>query len=255
MRTIVQERVKVSSGWWSCIDKWFRKIMELTNMLRALIVYKANRPSVPLTSHLPVKVCRAKARRAETLTPQEVDEFIRFAMISGHRGHGPMFFCGFQTGLRLSELLALHWGDINWEQNVIHVQRAVNQRNVRPTKSGGNRSVDMSEQLKTVLFERLKQCKQDAKKTGGREMSEIIFDSNGNYRSENAIRKVFSRDLNRAGLRTYSIQVMRNTYASLLISRGESLAYVKDQLGHSSTKLTKEVYGHLLPHVTRRHKT
>lgn len=229
--------------------------MEMTNLLQALIGNKENRPSVPLTSHLPVKARRAKARRAETLTPQEVDEFIRFTMAADHRGHGLLFFCGFQTGLRLSELLALHWGDIDWKQNVIHVQRAVRQRNVRPTKSGGNRTVNMSEQLKTVLFERLKQCKQDATKAGGREMSEIIFNSNGNYRNENTIRKVFSRDLNRAGLRMLSIHVMRSTYASLLISRGESLTYVKDQLGHSSTKLTKEIYGHLLPHVTRRHKT
>jgi len=114
--------------------------------------------------------------------------------------------------------------------------------------------VDMSEQLKTVLLKRLKQCKQTAEKAGEKEISQIIFHSNGNYRSENTIRMAFRRYLNRAGLRTHSAHVMRNTYASILIRRGESLAYVKDQLGHSSIKLTNEIYGQLLPHAVHRHK-
>jgi integrase len=38
-----------------------------------------------------------------------------------------------------------------------------------------------------------------------------------------------------------------NTFASLLIQNGESLAYVKEQLGHSSIKITMDVYGHLVP--------
>jgi integrase len=41
------------------------------------------------------------------------------------------------------------------------------------------------------------------------------------------------------------------TYASLLIQNGESLAYVKDQLGHSSIKVTVDIYGHLVPGANR----
>jgi hypothetical protein len=40
---------------------------------------------------------------------------------------------------------------------------------------------------------------------------------------------------------------LRHTYASLLIQNGESLAYVRDQLGYSSIKITVDTYGHLLP--------
>jgi integrase len=35
--------------------------------------------------------------------------------------------------------------------------------------------------------------------------------------------------------------------ASLLIQAGESLAYVRDQLGHHSIKVTVDIYGHLAP--------
>ena len=35
--------------------------------------------------------------------------------------------------------------------------------------------------------------------------------------------------------------------ASLLLQQGESLAYVKDQLGHSSIQMSLDVYGHPIP--------
>jgi hypothetical protein len=40
---------------------------------------------------------------------------------------------------------------------------------------------------------------------------------------------------------------LRHTFASLLIQQGESVAYVKEQMGHSSIQITVEVYGHLVP--------
>jgi len=44
---------------------------------------------------------------------------------------------------------------------------------------------------------------------------------------------------------------LRHTFASLLIGRGESLAYVKEQLGHSSIQITVDLYGHLVPGANR----
>ncbi len=40
--------------------------------------------------------------------------------------------------------------------------------------------------------------------------------------------------------------VLRHTFASLLIFRGFDLAYVKDQLGHKSIRITVDTYGHLV---------
>ena len=40
---------------------------------------------------------------------------------------------------------------------------------------------------------------------------------------------------------------LRHTFASLLLQQGESLAYVKDQMGHSSIQVTVDIYGHLVP--------
>ena len=44
---------------------------------------------------------------------------------------------------------------------------------------------------------------------------------------------------------------IRHTFASLLLSKGESPVYAKDQLGHSSIQMTVDIYGHLIPNSNR----
>ena len=53
--------------------------------------------------------------------------------------------------------------------------------------------------------------------------------------------------LRRAKLPSFRVYDLRHTYASLLIAQGESLAYVRDQMGHHSIKVTVDTYGHLVP--------
>jgi integrase len=60
-------------------------------------------------------------------------------------------------------------------------------------------------------------------------------------------RRKSGRLLTRAGLRYIRIHDLRHTFASLVIQQGEALAYVKDQMGHASIKITMDVYGHLVP--------
>jgi hypothetical protein len=40
---------------------------------------------------------------------------------------------------------------------------------------------------------------------------------------------------------------LRHTFASLLLQQGESLVYVKEQMGYSSIQITVDTYGHLVP--------
>ena len=53
--------------------------------------------------------------------------------------------------------------------------------------------------------------------------------------------------LEKAGLRGFRFHDLRHTFGSLLIQDGASLAYVKEQMGHSSIQITVDTYGHLVP--------
>lgn len=207
--------------------------------------------------HKTVEARRPRTYKVNPLNTNEVKQFLDIALADDPDMYGPMFLCDFRTGLRLGELIALHWDDIEWDNNVINVRRSFRKSNkngkgkwvqkVKPLKDGEERQVDMSTQLKEVLFKLLKKRKFDAAKSGSWNPSAIIFHYKGHYRAQNTVRKAFKELLKKARLREIRVHDMRHTYASLLISNGVSLAYIRDQLGHSSIKTTVDIYGHLIP--------
>jgi len=64
-------------------------------------------------------------------------------------------------------------------------------------------------------------------------------------------RRELERCLAAAHIRRIRFHDLRHTCASLLLLNGESPVYVKDQLGHSSIKITVDIYGHLIPGANR----
>jgi integrase len=67
----------------------------------------------------------------------------------------------------------------------------------------------------------------------------------------NVERREFEKCLQDAKLRKICLHDLRHTFGSLLIQNGEPLAYVKEQMGHSSIKVTVDIYGHWVPGANR----
>ena len=120
------------------------------------------------------------------------------------------------------------------------------------TKTSKVRRVDMSEQLACELERLYSQRKRQGLRAGKGKPEEIIFHTKGGYTSQNSIRNVWLRVLGKAGFRHRRFHDIRHTFASLLLSNGESPVYVKEQLGHSSIQMTVDVYGHLIPSGNRK---
>ena len=57
--------------------------------------------------------------------------------------------------------------------------------------------------------------------------------------------RIFYKVIEAAGLPHFRFHDIRHTYASILLNQGESLHYVKEQMGHSSIQTTVDVYGHI----------
>jgi integrase len=62
---------------------------------------------------------------------------------------------------------------------------------------------------------------------------------------------VFHKIFARVRLRRIRFHDLRHTFASRLLQNGESPAYVKEQMGHHSIKVTVDIYGHLVPGSNR----
>ena len=79
--------------------------------------------------------------------------------------------------------------------------------------------------------------------------ADLVFPSEAGTPLEmnNFYQRVFKPLLTKAGLRSIRFHDLRHTFGSLLIQAGASLAYVRDQMGHSSIQITVDIYGHLIP--------
>jgi integrase len=193
---------------------------------------------------------RDKRTRIDPFTSEEVEQLLSTCAKS-YAQYYPFWLCAFRTGMRLGELLALKWEDIDWNGKFLEVRRSYKRGHVAPTKTGKIRRVDMSDQLIEALRQLLVQRKREALKDGSGEIVEFIFHRDGKPMEQNYIRRVFKRILGKAGLREIRVHDIRHTFASLLLSDGASPVYVKEQLGHSSIQMTVDIYGHLIPSSNR----
>jgi integrase len=182
----------------------------------------------------------------------------------------PAFVVMAYSGLRMGEALALQWADLDFERRAIHVRRQITEQGVSAsTKSGKARIVDMALVVRDVLLglprtagpsPKVVSINGDSPLGGTPEASstpapwllcpglaEAPSPREAQAARERASR-AFGRALRLAGLpRHFSPHSLRHSFASLLLQQGESPAYVQAQLGHSSIKLTCDLYGKWLP--------
>jgi integrase len=80
----------------------------------------------------------------------------------------PLFLTAFRTGMRLGEILALKWENVNWNRRYIVIQESFRNGKLTATKTGKARNVEMSNQLYENLRELYRKRKEEALKAKGR---------------------------------------------------------------------------------------
>jgi integrase len=190
-----------------------------------------------------------------SLTSTEAEQFLQAAKEICPDYH-PLFLMALRAGLRRGELVAVQWGDIQFGKDAqdpnrfIVVQHNYVRREHTTTKSKKSRRVDMSRELRRVLLELRDKRLLEAFLRGNNDISdELVFRSpDGSILDpDNLYHRYFQPVLAKSGLRKIRLHDLRHTFGSLLIQRGASIVYVKEQMGHSSIQVTVDIYGHLIP--------
>jgi len=197
---------------------------------------------------------KGKDRKADVnpLTREEAKALLE-TIAEHYPRYYTFFMCALRTGMRLGELRGLEWGDIDFRGGFIEVRRAYVKGQITTPKNHKRRRVDMSPQLAETLKALRTERKKESLAKGWKEMPEWVFVNEvGQVIDEgNLRRRVFYPVLAKTGLRHIRIHDLRHTFANMLLQNGESLVYVKDQLGHSSIQITVDIYGHLVPGANR----
>jgi integrase len=188
-----------------------------------------------------------KALNIEPLTEEEASLLLEQAKTYLGGFYYPHILCALRTGIRLGELQALEWGNIDFNGRFIEVKRTHRKQRVTDTKNRKSRRVDMS----PLLADTLKALKVNQGKRAlkaGRSMPEWVFaDRDGNIFNEHFFRKALEACLSQAKLRRIRIHDLRHTYATIRLLRGHNPGDVSNQMGHSSIKITYDTYGHWIP--------
>ncbi|MDK2820723.1 MAG: hypothetical protein PWP31_688 [Clostridia bacterium] len=113
----------------------------------------------------------------------------------------------------------------------------------------GRRTIDISDEVIEVLkHEKKKQAK--AKLFFGQEYGDfglIFCQDNGKPLHPDTPSSWFPKFLERNGLPRLNFHYLRHTHASLLLKAGVDIKIISERLGHSSIKITYDIYSHLMP--------
>jgi integrase len=217
---------------WSIRARWMG--------LRGLLGYAARtgritaNPADVLTRREKPKPGRPKDR---FLSPHEIDALLSSAQGVGSLTVPVLLF----SGIRVAELLGLTWEDVDFEQSVIRVRAQMSRKGERvPLKTeAGRRDVI----LMAELVRRLRKHRLAAPFSGPTDL--IIGNGVGRTLGYTRLRANFAGAAERAGLVGVTPHTCRHTFASILIDQGRDVEFVAQQLGHSSTKTTWDIYVHL----------
>lgn len=140
-----------------------------------------------------------------------------------------------KTGARAGEQLALEWGDIDFQNRIIKIQRSIYKGEVGATKTGKDRKIALAPSLAEVL-----------KKIRHLRGPLVFCDADGKHLKNWHLKTLLRRCLRSAGLRQVRWHDLRHSFASQLVQMGVNLNQIRDWLGHSNIAMTLR-YSHLAP--------
>ncbi|SDM15747.1 tyrosine-type recombinase/integrase [Sediminibacillus halophilus] len=154
-----------------------------------------------------------------------------------------------QTGLRISEALALRWTDIDGDMLTVERQTSRDKNNQLKLTSlkttSSYRTIKLDEDLiKEVNRFKLEQNQVILKyKSFKRNPDGIIFQNYlGNYLTPSTVRESIQKYCKWADVEYKGTHVFRHTHAVLSLEAGASIFYVSKRLGHKDTKETTKTY-------------
>jgi integrase len=186
-----------------------------------------------------VDIPRGEQRQIQPLSEDEIVKLLESAR--GTRFYWPCLLA-LSTGMRLGEVLALSWNDLDLENRICHVRRSLTRMPEGKTefklpKSGKSREVVIpvgtADELRRLRLER-----------NAYESNDVICQSiKGTPENPNTFGVAFHRFVTRIGLNC-RFHDLRHTFATQLLEKGATLKTISEILGHANIGITGNVYTH-----------
>ncbi|MEY8735851.1 tyrosine-type recombinase/integrase [Lactobacillus sp. AN1001] len=199
---------------------------------------------------------RRKKRRTNNnfLNADKLKQFLAIAEKRSLK-HFALFRLLAYSGMRIGEMLALDWSDIDFDSNVIAINKTIAKDIngsviIQPPKTPSSvRRLDMDKSTMDILKRWKAQQASELLKVGINVLNkkQAVFNNaknNTRLTNDKAIYMLHVL-LKGSGLPWVTLHGFRHTHATLLFSAGASVKEVQTRLGHSSVTTTLDIYTHL----------
>lgn len=222
-----------------------------------------------------LQIPQTESKKRNAIEQHRVDLFMEYVKSSGQYSYSyPAFVVLFNSGMRVGEMSALTWDDVDFHKNTICVNKTVNRyRKVdygftmavsSPKSKSSIRNIIMNDVVRRELLKlKIKNTNatvslpyvDDSGNIRGQVSGFMFLNLFGNVWNEPGFRDLikriverYNKDAQKEGkekLETFCPHMVRHTYTSLAYSAGADVKIVSQNLGHASTSITLDTYTHL----------
>ena len=167
------------------------------------------------------------------------------------------------TGMRCGEITGLTWNDVDFDNNVVYIRHTyVNKGSLdgrikelhKPKTKNGYRDIPMTEELKNVLLEIKDKFKSRIKNNEYKNFVLLTKVGTGNNQANInlSLKRLVNKINNREGFENsekmeyFTSHALRRTFATRAIRNGMNPKTLQYILGHSSYKMTMDLYCQVL---------
>lgn len=213
----------------------------LRDLLHLLVDYAMWRGSIPVgTNPVSLVTVRGSSNRQTKPRSLTVDEF---HVLAKHLGQPfkTMALLQLCLGLRVSELLALRWQDVDWMGSKLNVEHGIVNQHLDAVKTEGSRkTMTLDAQLLQVLatWKQVTQFRDagDWLFPSPVKLGRLPYSYTGYWRALHTA-------TTRAGLGHMGTHAFRHSYRSWLDSVGTAITVQQKLMRHSDIKTTLNIYG------------
>lgn len=177
------------------------------------------------------------------------------------------FILALATGIRIGELLALKWENVDLDNKIIKIKLSLSRvknfdENINtktklifkePKTKAGKRDIPIPDSV-IKEFRKHKKRQNEEKLIAGQIYEDndlVIATELGKPIDQRNLTRKFKSICKRADLQDVNFHALRHTYATRLLEANEHPKVVQEILGHSSISVTLDTYSHVMPEVKK----
>jgi integrase len=164
------------------------------------------------------------------------DEIDALGVAAGSGQDRAIYLTAAFTGLRMGELIALRWGDVDFDTEALHVYGSYSLGTITAPKSGLTRIVPLAEQVHGLLKAHREQVAHDR--------ADLVFGGERcQYLDGSALRRRYKKALTAGELRPLRFHDLRHTFGSIAINQA-TIVQVQAWMGHADVQTTMKYMHH-----------